>query len=297
VIVEGNILNDGGSSIVSRGVCYSTTPNPNMGNMRTEDGSGVGSFTSILRNLSPFMTYFARSYAKNTNGVVVYGNEVTFTTLPLLGQPCPGTPTVTDIDGNVYNTVKIGNQCWMQSNLRTSKYRNGDSINSGLNNNDWNAATTGAYGQQNLPGSLEYYGNLYNHYAVSDNRGLCPTGWRVPTIQEWFVLADFLGGQQIAGGKLKQALTQPQVFGWDAPNVGATNESGYSAYGAGFRDIIGHYSLANVGTFFWSSSIYQGRINASYAMSLFYSDAVFSLYDYTTYSENRNGFSVRCVRD
>jgi uncharacterized protein (TIGR02145 family) len=256
----------------------------------------MGSFVSTLTGLTSNAQYHVRAYANNSVGTA-YGNEVTFTTLPLLGQPCPGTPTVSDIDGNIYNTVKIGNQCWMQSNLRTSKYRNGDSINSGLNNNDWNAATTGAYGQQNLPGSLEYYGNLYNHYAVSDNRGLCPTGWRVPTIQEWFVLADFLGGQQIAGGKLKQALTQPQAFGWDAPNVGATNESGYSAYGAGFRDIIGHYSLANVGTFFWSSSIYQGRINASYAMSLFYADAIFSLYDYTTYSENRNGFSVRCLRD
>ncbi len=80
VIVGGNITNDGGSSIVLRGVCYSTTPNPNMGNMRTEDGSGVGSFSTILRNLNPSTTYYVRSYAKNSNGVVVYGDEVSFST-------------------------------------------------------------------------------------------------------------------------------------------------------------------------------------------------------------------------
>ena len=85
-LIGGNITNDGGSSIVLRGVCYSTTPNPNMGNMRTEDGSGVGSFSTILRNLSPSTTYYVRSYAKNSNGVVVYGNEVSFST----GTPIPG---------------------------------------------------------------------------------------------------------------------------------------------------------------------------------------------------------------
>jgi hypothetical protein len=92
VIVGGNITNDGGSSIVLRGVCYSTTPNPNMGNMRTEDGSGVGSFSTILRNLNPSTTYYARSYAKNSNGVVVYGDEVSISTMstPLIGSNYAG---------------------------------------------------------------------------------------------------------------------------------------------------------------------------------------------------------------
>jgi hypothetical protein len=92
VIVGGNITNDGGSSIVLRGVCYSTTPNPNMGNMRTEDGSGGGSFSTILRNLNPSTTYYVRSYAKNTNGVVVYGDEVSINTMstPLIGSNYAG---------------------------------------------------------------------------------------------------------------------------------------------------------------------------------------------------------------
>ncbi|MFM7911412.1 MAG: hypothetical protein ACKO9W_04455, partial [Bacteroidota bacterium] len=108
VVIGGNITNDGGSSIVLRGVCYSTSPNPNMGNLRTNDGSGIGSFNTVLRGLNPSTTYYARSYAKNSNGVVVYGNEVSFTTSSSLpGVRCPGTPTVTDIDGNVYNSVQI----------------------------------------------------------------------------------------------------------------------------------------------------------------------------------------------
>lgn len=298
VVIGGDIANDGGSPIVLRGICYSTTPDPNMGNLRTQDGSGIGSFNTVLRGLSSSTTYYARSYAKNSSGVVVYGNEVSFTTSAVLpGLRCPGTPTVTDIDGNVYNTVQIGNQCWTQTNLRTTKYRNGDSISTGLNNSQWEAATYGAYGEQNLPGSIGSLGRLYNHFTVSDSRGLCPTGWKVPSIQEWLGLANYLGGSQLAGGILKDTLTQPQLFGWDIPNVGATNQSGFAALGSGFKDIYGNLGMAGTAAFYWSSSAYQGRINASWIMSLFHSNTVFSEYDYTTYSENRNGFSVRCLKD
>jgi uncharacterized protein (TIGR02145 family) len=298
VAIGGSIINDGGNAIVLRGICYSTTPHPNMGNMRTEDGSGIGLFSTVLRGLASSTMYYARSYAKNSNGVVVYGNEVSFTTsVSLPGVRCPGTPTVTDIDGNVYNTVQIGNQCWTQSNLKTSRYRNGDSIPTGLNNSQWEAAMFGAYGEQNIPGSFGSFGRLYNHFTVSDLRGLCPTGWKVPSIQEWFGLANQLGGSQLAGSKLKDTLTNPQLYGWDIPNVGATNESGFTARGSGFKDIYGNLGLAGIAAFYWSSSAYQGRINASWIMSLFHSNTVFSDYDYTTYSENRNGFSVRCLKD
>jgi hypothetical protein len=84
VVIGGDISNDGGSSIVLRGVCYSTSPNPNMGNQRTEDGSGTGSFNTVLRRLNPSTTYYVRSYAKNSNGVVVYGNEVSYTTASII---------------------------------------------------------------------------------------------------------------------------------------------------------------------------------------------------------------------
>ena len=145
-IVGGNIIYDGGSSIILKGVCYSTSPRPHMGSLRTEDGAGNGPYSSILRGLVSSTAYYARSYAKNSNGVVVYGNEVNFTTsLASPGVRCPGVPTVSDIDGNVYNTVLIGNQCWTQSNLKVSRYRNGDTIPTGLSDAQWGSTTSGSY--------------------------------------------------------------------------------------------------------------------------------------------------------
>ena len=293
VVIGGDISNDGGSSIVLRGVCYSTTPNPNMGNSRTEDGSGIGSFNTILRGLNPSTTYYARSYAKNSNGVVVYGNEVTFTTTASLpGVRCPGIPTVTDIDGNVYNTVQIGNQCWTQSNLKTSKYRNGDNIPTGLNNSAWSSTLLGAYSiYDNDLANDALYGKLYNHYSVSDSRGLCPTGWHVPSDGEWTTLVNYLGGASVAGGSLKSTAMQPTPGGWASPNAGAINSSGYSALASGFRLDNGAFNYISYYTKWWSSTLISG-FNAWYR-NLDYDHSFFGRSnDYVTY-----GFSVRCLKD
>jgi uncharacterized protein (TIGR02145 family) len=291
VVIGGDILNDGGSSIVLRGVCYSTTPNPNMGNPRTEEGSGIGSFLSTLRNLSPSTTYYARSYAKNSNGVVVYGNEVIFTTGSVAPSFACGTSSVSDVDGNSYNTVRIGTQCWTQSNLKVSKYRNGDNIPTGLSNTDWQSTTAGAYAiYANDPVNDGLYGKLYNYYAVMDTRGLCPTGWHVPTDGEWTTLETFLGGSSVAGGALKSTVTQPTPGGWNLPNTGATNSSGFSAGPGGLR--VGNGDVGYVGyTGLWWSSSLSGT------------NAWVRLLNYNHGSVGRNndnrtfGFSVRCLRD
>jgi uncharacterized protein (TIGR02145 family) len=291
-LIGGNITNDGGSSIVLRGVCYSTTPNPNMGNPRTEEGSGIGSFTTILRNLSPSTTYYARSYAKNSQGVVVYGNEVSFSTgTPIPGTRCPGTPSVTDIDGNMYHTVQIGNQCWTQSNLKVSKYRNGDNIPTGLSNTAWQSTTAGAYAiYNNDPVNDGLYGKLYNHYAVTDSRGLCPTGWHVPTDGEWSTLEAFLGGSSVAGGALKSTATQPTPGGWNSPNVGATNSSGFSAGPGGLRDYNGDFINDGSDGLWWSSSL-SGTIAWFRVLNS-------NVGNISRFNLNRSrGFSVRCLRD
>jgi uncharacterized protein (TIGR02145 family) len=302
VIVGGNITNDGGSSIVLRGVCYSTTPNPNMGNMRTEDGSGVGSFSTILRNLSPSTTYYVRSYAKNSNGVVVYGDEVSFSTSTPVPSFLCGTSTVTDVDGNNYNTVQIGNQCWTQSNLKVSKYRNGDSIPTGLSNSAWRNTTVGAYAiYDNNSVNDGLFGKLYNHYAVMDTRGLCPTGWHVPTDGEWNVMVKFLDPNAdtvcngclqsgIAGGALKSTAIQPTPGGWYPPNRGATNSSGFTAVPGGLRSYVGPFGVLGYSGYWWSSS--SSGSSAWYRI-LHYNDG-----DINWYSNNRAyGFSVRCLRD
>jgi uncharacterized protein (TIGR02145 family) len=292
VVIGGNITNDGGSSIVLRGICYSTTPDPNMGNLRTQDGSGIGSFNAVLRGLSSSTTYYARSYAKNSSGVVVYGNEVSFTTSAALpGVRCPGTPTVTDIDGNVYNTVQIGTQCWTQTNLKTTKYRNGDSISTGLNNSQWEAATTGAYAvyENNLIND-SIYGKHYNHYTVIDPRGLCPTGWRVPSDGDWLALETQLGGSQQAGGALKSTLTQPVQGGWFFSNAGATNSTGFGGLPGGAAQGSVGYDLTSNG-FWWSTSL--SAPNLGWMMNLSYPNPYMVR---NTYPRN-NGFSIRCLKD
>jgi len=289
-LIGGNITNDGGSSIVLRGVCYSTTPNPNMGSMRTEDGSGVGSFSTILRNLNPSTTYYARCYAKNTAGVVVYGNEVTFTTTSITPAFTCGTSIVSDVDGNSYNTIQIGAQCWTQSNLKVSKYRNGDSIPTGLSDSAWQYTTSGAYSiYDNNPVNDSLYGKLYNHYAVMDTRGLCPTGWHVPTDGEWSVLENFLGGY-ILSENAAEMLKGPAQGDWNRPNSGVTNSTGFTALPGGLR--YGFGAFANIGGYsgFWSSSNTgldawnRGLAAGRHPI------------ERSNYSRN-DGFSVRCLRD
>jgi uncharacterized protein (TIGR02145 family) len=263
-----------------------------MGNMRTEDGSGVGSFSTILRNLNPSTTYYVRSYAKNSNGVVVYGDEVSFGTGTLIpGIRCPGTPSVTDIDGNLYHTVQIGTQCWTQSNLKVSRYRNGDSIPTGLSNSAWENTTAGAYAiYDNNPVNDGLYGKLYNLYAAMDTRGLCPTGWHVPTDGGWTTLETFLGGSSVAGVALKSTATLPTPGGWNNPSYVATNSSGFTALPGGrFAPNQPFFSLVGNGTVWWSSSLFS---NYAWGRVLNQTTHIYRNYFFPPW-----GLSVRCLRD
>lgn len=228
----GTISSDGGAPVIARGVCWSTSPGPTVAlPTKTSDGSGTGSFTSNLSSLSAGTTYYVRAYATNAVGTA-YGNELSFTTLNLL----------TDIDGNTYDTVVIGTQVWMSKNLRVSKYRNGDPITTNLSNTTWQNTTSGACAvYQNSAANDSIYGKLYNWYAVADPRGLCPTGWHVPSDGEWQTLETALGMpaselnntggrglSQNVGGKLKAVSPL-----WLSPNAGATDSSGFTGLPGG----------------------------------------------------------------
>ena len=175
---------------------------PTFSDSKTNNGEGAGSFSSIMTGLSLNTPYYVRAYATNILGVA-YGNEVSFT----LPMNLPG-PQVTDIDGNTYNSVQIGNQTWMAENLKVKHYRNGDTLTNEKDDVTWCNLTVGAWcNYDNYEPNAGVYGRLYNWYAVNDNRSICPTGWHVPTTEEWDILSLFLGGDSVAGGKLKEPGT------------------------------------------------------------------------------------------
>ncbi len=196
------------------------------------------------------------------------------------------TDTVTDIDGHTYLTIKIGEQWWMAENLKVTRYRNGDAIPNVTDENAWSNLRTGAYcDYDNSADNAATYGHLYNWYAVNDPRGLAPEGWHVPSDAEWQTLVDYLGGESVAGGKLKETAR------WSSPNTGATNESGFSALPGGFRSLSGNFYPIGTNATFWSSTESGGH-NAWYRYLPYSSSGVFR------YSNSRQGgFSVRCVRD
>ena len=197
---------------------------------------------------------------------------------------------VIDIDGNVYSTVVIGTQHWMDENLKVTKYRNGDNITNITGNSGWASDTSGAYGvYADDASNLDSYGLLYNWYAVdnSSSRYICPAGWHVPTRDEYSALSTYLGGNSVAGGKMKET----GIEHWTSPNTGATNSSGFSARGSGYKQYInGSYSQEKLNFYSWSSTELN---NTSYFSALSSSNTTFSFSN--TYKNY--GFSVRCLED
>ena len=206
-----------------------------------------------------------------------------------------GQDTVTDIDGNVYETVQIGEQLWMKENLKVTHYNNGDEIPTGYSNSEWASLSTGAYTVYNDNEiNADTYGYLYNWYAIDLETGVCPEGWHVPTDDEWTILSDYLGGSDIAGGKMKECTegSCPESEYWFSPNMGATNESGFTGLPGGCRGGgSGSYLYLGGSGFFWSSTEYNSNL-AWFWVPYYDTSVIYRDYDYKGY-----GSSVRCVRD
>jgi len=201
--------------------------------------------------------------------------------------------TVTDIDGNIYEVIKIGTQSWFGENLKTTKYNDGSVIPYVNDGFLWTYLTTDAFSYYDGSETNQYtYGNLYNWYAVNTGK-LCPTGWHVPSSAEWEVLEDFLGGSYDAGGRLKEEGTSH----WDEPNYGAINSSGFSALPAGTFSIVwlsGDLSVfEGIGYFtdFWSSS--EADPQTAYVKYLSSDNHVLE----SGYDLKFSGLSVRCLKD
>ncbi len=173
------------------------------------------------------------------------------------------TKTVTDIDGNVYEIVTIGNQVWMAENLKVTHYRNGEPLPNVTDNIEWRNLDTGAYcNYNNDVAYVATYGRLYNWFAVNDSRNIAPAGWHVPSDAEWQTLDDYLGSDtNDAGCKLKETGTSH----WRSPNEGATNESRFSALPGGARkSLFGTFDYIGIYAFFWTSTEAPLSVSARY---------------------------------
>lgn len=216
--------------------------------------------------------------------------------------PCPGIPTVTDIDGNIYNTVQIGSQCWMKENLRTTTYRNGTPIPNITDDSIWSTLTTGAYVWYDNDVSWKgLYGALYNWHTTVDSNGLCPSGWHVPTNDEWLVLSDSIGGPGSPHGNWYKSCRQvnsPLGVGckttehprWNESDENGTDKYGFSGLPGGYHIGINiPFNYIGKEGFWWSSSSDPG----TWYRSLKYNSGNIHI-DLTN---DKSGLSVRCIRD
>ena len=335
VTCGGNVTSDGGASVTARGVCWSTSQNPTVSDNHTTDGSGTGSFTSNITGLAANTTYYVRAYATNSAGTA-YGDEVNFATEsisvpePVVDEKsCPGTPTVTDHEGNVYATVQIGNQCWMRDNLRTTtspstgtylipaagtgetftgkqaRWYNNDSttyapMNYGLLYN-WNAAVdtfNTSYGETSVSTD---YNSAVSVTFTGHRRGICPAGWHLPSDAEWTQLTNYVSSQSeytcdSNSNYIAKALASTEGWNTSTNNcvVGndpsTNNATGFSVVPAGYCS-GSSFGDAGLGAYFWSST--QDGSNYAYDSSPYYDDAHVVRNDGVKY----DGRSVRCLRD
>jgi uncharacterized protein (TIGR02145 family) len=201
--------------------------------------------------------------------------------------------TLSDIDGNLYKTIVIGTQEWMAENLKSSRYSNGDLIPVVTDGNQWASGVSGKtcwYKNDSATYNCPY-GKLYNYYTVTDTRNVCPTGWHVPSYPEWTTLFTFLGGWQVAGGKLKTAGTQYWTL--NTPTTG-TNESGFSALPGGQRNNFGGTNTFGLfGTLATFSTTTQSTSSSATYIYLGNGTAQAQWQDFS----KQYGFSVRCLKN
>jgi len=289
--VSGGIITlDGGGYVTARGVCWSLTSPPTINDYITIDSSGEGTFKSFISGLNKNTTYFLRAYATNSTGTS-YGNLISFKTIE----------SVFDFDGNEYNIITIGTQDWLLENLRTTHYRNGDTIDYISDATLWSKTRKGAYCSYNNQAINNQQGYLYNWYAVNDSRKIAPVGWHVPTIDEWNILSKYLinnaygyGGN---GDDIGKSLANNS--GWmicDVPGTvgndqGTNNASGFTGMPAGIRMDNGDFYWKTIYTFWWSSTInyedYVWHRQIDTWDSIMVNDYIHKTW----------GCSIRCLRD
>lgn len=219
-ICGGNVLNDSNAAVITRGVCWGLTINPTIANSKTVDGSGLGPFKSTITGLKVGTSYSVRAYATSSLGTM-YGKNI-----PVMTYTPPG--NCTDIQGNVYKTIRVGAQVWMAENLRETKTQSYDNIPLATDNSAW--ALLGPHYCDN-----GNYGKLYNWQAVTTvivkgggwQRGIAPNGWRMPTDEDWQILEDYLTKKSVS---LSSTGFNPLLGGYRSENGDRAGEGNYAGW-------------------------------------------------------------------
>jgi len=302
-VCGGEVVMEGTAPVTDRGVCWSTARKPTQADQVASEGSGPGTFEINVTGLELNTVYYVRAFAVNSKGIA-YGEEVSFKTWDV--------NEVSDYDGNIYPTVDIGEQTWMKRNLRVSHYADGTPIPQVRYN--WESLTPESKAYCWYDNDSQYgiaYGALYTWSAMMNGaessdenpsgvQGVCPDGWHVPSDQEWQEMEIYLGmdpamadtivfrerGEE-TGGKLKET----GYTHWRNPNTGATNISGFSAVGAGFRTMYGDFRYMRRWVLYWTSTLYDTE---QPLMRRLEHNNTFIDRDFTGHS---NGGSVRCIKD
>lgn len=273
---NAQVLSDGGGHIISKGIVYGTQMLPTLLNQSIINGTATGAFEGTITELLPNTTYYFRAFATNEQGTR-YSNQLLENTTSL----------VTDVDGNIYQGVKIGTQIWLNKNLMVTKYQNRDTIYEVVPDGLWQNLLSGGWSNiDNVADNNETYGKLYNWFAVSDERKLCPQGWKIPSDDDWTVLTSYLGGLDVAGGKLKST----GITFWGIPNAWANNLSFFTGLPGGFRDQLGLFFGVGYYAIWWTSTS-----NGAEAWSRY----VYNEFNYAskeTLSKNQ-GLSIRCLSE
>ena len=278
----GKITYNGGASIIEKGVCWSTSPNPDITDSFINSGTDTTRYQSTITGLSSGTKYYVRAYAKNS-AWTVYGEEMTFNT------------KIADVEGNLYNTVTIGSQVWMAENLKSTKYNNNTPIPNVPDNTAWINLTTPGYCW--FVNDIKYkdtYGALYNWFTVSTGI-LCPVDWHVPTDAEYKTLELYLGmpSDQLDGWEWRgtdQGTQMKTTSGWDNGGNG-TNSSGFTAVAGGYRyGATGAFNATGILTYWWT---------ADYSAEFGWYRRLDGAYNgiYRAFTSKKGGKYVRCVKN
>jgi len=292
VKVDGEVIDSGSYKVTNSGVYWNIETNPEITGTKqsAQYSDAKGSFTLEMSRLTGNTMYYVTAYAENEVGEGL-GNEITFTTLGLEFNSSLNYDSIIDIEGNIYKTIQIGEQKWMAENLKSTKFNDGTVIPMVTDHEKWKGLTTPAYCWYHND-SVQYvyaYGALYNWYTINTGN-LCPSGFHIPNNEEWEILIDFLGGEQVAGGKLKEIGTTH----WWIPNMSATNQSGFTGIAGGVHNQDGFTGIGYSGHWWTTDTLtFSTWIGYAWGYMLTTVTANIDLFQF----DKKSGLSIRCIKD